>query len=185
MSWPWSHSSDPSRRPILNPRLKAKTRGKRPQKRAVTSAPNRNQPFLGPSIQWTSLGILISSLWEKAHALDKLRNIQISSPIIQDFFLNDKSRSSTGVAFAPLVFFLALGLVLDAWLKPVLETTLDVPGLLASLTSGTGRPKGLCSAFDGSRMISIRLTHIYLSILNIYSYSYNIYILYILYIYIY
>jgi hypothetical protein len=71
-----------------------------------------------------------------------------------------------------LVFFLALGLVLDAWLKPVLETTLDVPGLLASLTSGAARPKGLCSAFDGSRMISIRLTHIYLSILNIYSYSY-------------
>ena len=116
---------------------------------------------------------LISSETSKSHL-----------PSSKIFFLNDKSRSSTGVAFAPLVFFLALGLVLDAWLKPVLETTLDVPGLLASLTSGTGRPKGLCSAFDGSRMISIRLTHIYLSILNIYSYSYNIYI-YILYIYIY
>ena len=104
---------------------------------------------------------LISSETSKSHL-----------PSSKIFFLNDKSRSSTGVAFAPLVFFLALGLVLDAWLKPVLETTLDVPGLLASLTSGTGRPKGLCSAFDGSRMISIRLTHIYLSILNIYSYSY-------------
>jgi hypothetical protein len=39
--------------------MKPKTRGKRPQKRSVTSAPNRNQPFL--------------------------RNTQNSSPIIQDF----------------------------------------------------------------------------------------------------
>ena len=60
---------------------------------------------------------LISSETSKSHL-----------PSSKIFFLNDKSRSSTGVAFAPLVFFLALGLVLDAWLKPVLETTLDVPG---------------------------------------------------------
>lgn len=49
--------------------------------------------------------------------------------------LVDSSDPLDKVAFAPLVFFLALGLVLDAWLKPVLETTLDVPGLLASLTA--------------------------------------------------
>ena len=109
MSWPWSHSSDPSRRPILNPRLKAKTRGKRPQKRAVTSAPNRNQPFLSPSIQWTSLGILISSLWEKAHALDKLRNIQISSPIIQDFFFKRQIKIINRRRFRAVGLLLGLG----------------------------------------------------------------------------
>ena len=147
MSWPWSsHSSDPSpRRPI-----------KKTWNRKLVASAHKKGPWHLPLTVTNPF-----SETPKTH----LPSSKISKK-------NDKSRSSTGVAFAPLVFFLALGLVLDAWLKPVLETTLDVPGLLASLTSGAARPKGLCSAFDGSRMISIRLTHIYLSILNIYSYSY-------------